>query len=258
MNFQSLYQEVSASFGTTVETRAKVWVNAAYQEFLVRRKWSFLETTSAAVPLVASQQTYVLLGATPVVADFNGMISAELELTASGARVPIREMDPQTYVTCTSHSRVIAVPAFWTIVGGTAQAAAASVLSGGTQALSLWPIPIATAGNGVNVFLRYDRSAAGIEMSATSDTPIIPVQHHFALVHGAAAIGYETFGQTDQAQVQRSLFLQRLEQAAMEDESMRMRDLQRVQLVQQSWGYPIQGAPPPGSPAPRDPYPPQH
>lgn len=258
MNYQALYQECSASFGTTVETRAKVWVNAAYQEFLNRRKWSFLETTSAAILLVAGTQTYVMLGTSPAVTDFNGMISVELELTTSGARVPLREMDPQTYITTTSHSRVNGCPAFWSIVGGTAQSSAANVLSGGTQVLSVWPIPIATAGNGVNIFCRYDRSAAGIEMSATTDVPIIPTQYHFALVHGANAIGYETFGQTDMAAQQRQLFMQRMEMAAREDESMRMRDLQRVQLVQQSWRYPIQGAPPPGAPAPTDDYPPQH
>lgn len=258
MNYQALYQEVSASFNTTVEARAKVWVNAAYQEFLNRRKWSFLETTSAAVPLVASTQTYVLLGTTPGVTDYNGMISVELELTSAGARVPLCEMDPQTYIQRTSHSRVNGCPAFWTVVGGTAQSSAANVLAGGNQALSLWPIPIATAGNGVNVFYRYDRSAASIEMSATTDVPIIPAQYHFSLVHGANAIGYETFGQSDLAAQQRQLFMQRMELAAREDESMRMRDSLRVQLVQQAWRYPIQGAPPQGSPAPTDEYPAQH
>lgn len=257
MNFQAIYQEVESSFGTTVETRAKVWVNMAYQEWLVRRKWSFLETTSAAVALVAGTQTYVLLGTSPVVTDYNGMISVELELTASGARVPLREMDPQTYVTCTSHSRVNGVPAFWAVVGGTAQSSAANVLAGGNQALSLWPIPVATAGNGVNVFLRYDRSVASMEMSATTDIPIIPVQYHGALVHGANAIGYETFGQPELAQQQRQKFLTRMEAAARDDESNRMRDMQRVQLVQQPWSYPIQGAQN-GAPASVDSYPAPH
>jgi len=258
MNYQALYQEVSASFGTTVESRAKVWVNAAYQEFLNRRKWSFLETTSAAVALVASQQNYVVLGTAPVVTDYNGMISVELELTSAGARVPLCEMDPQTFSQRTAHSRVNGCPAFWTILGGLAQSSAANVLSGGNQALALYPIPVSSAGNGVNVFLRYDRSAAGIEMSATTDVPIIPVQYHFSLIHGANAIGYETFGQTELAAQQRQLFMQRMELAAREDESMRMRDSMRVQLVQQTWRYPIQGAPPPGSPAPTDDYPAQH
>lgn len=258
MNFQSLYQEVSASFGTTVETRAKIWVNAAYQEWLVRRKWSFLETTSAAIPLVASQQNYTLLGTTPVVTDFNGMISVELELTSAQARVPLCEMDPQTFSQRTAHSRVNGVPAFWTVLGGTAQTTAANVLSGGTQALALYPIPIATAGNGVNVYARYDRSAAGIEMSATSDVPILPAQYHFALVHGAQAIGYETFNQENQAQVVRQKFLQRMEAAAREDESMRMRDSLRVQLVQQPWRQPQIGFPRPGEPADTDSYPAAH
>jgi hypothetical protein len=258
MNYQSLYQETSAYFNSTVEARAKVWVNAAYQEFLTRRKWSFLETTSAAIPLVASQQSYVLLGTSPVVTDFNGMISVELELTASGARVPLREMDPQTYVTCTAHSRVNGAPAFWSIVGGTAQASASAVLSGGTQALSLWPIPINTAGNGVNIFCRYDRSAAGIEMSATTDVPILPAQYHYALIDGAIAIGYKTFNQDSQAEAARRTFMLRMEEAAREDESMRMRDLQRVQLVQQAWLSPQVGRPRVGDPADSDSYPAKH
>lgn len=258
MNYQAIYQEVAASFGTTVTARAKVWVNAAYQEFLVRRKWSFLETTSAAVALVASQQNYVLLGTSPVVPDFNGMISVELEQSAGGSRVPLREFAPQDFVTCTSHSRVNGTPAFWAIVGGAPQAASANVLAGGAQSLALWPIPIATATNGVNVFLRYDRSAAGIEMTADSDVPILPVQYHFALVHGANAIGYETFGQEQQASQQRQLFMQRIEMAAMEDDSMRGRDSQRVQIVQQPWLMPQVGRPRPGDPADHDPYPMAH
>jgi hypothetical protein len=258
VNYLALQNELSASFNTTVGPRAKVWLNMAYQEWLVRRKWSFLETTSAAILLVAGTQTYVLLGTSPAVTDFNGMISVELELTSAGARVPLREMDPQTYVITTSHSRVNGCPAFWSIVGGTAQSSSANVLSGGNQALSLWPIPVATAGNGVNVFCRYDRSAASIEMSGDTDVPIIPAQYHGALIHGAAAIGYETFNQEEQSQVARQKFLQRMEAAAREDDSMRMRDLQRVSLVQQVWQYPIAGAAPAGSPTPADPYPATH
>lgn len=229
-----------------------------YEEWLVRRKWSYLETTSAAIPVVAAQQNYVLLGTSPVVTDYNGMISVELELTAAGARVPLCEMDPQTFSQRTSFSRVSGCPAFWTVFGGTAQASSATVLAGGNQALALWPIPINTAGNGVNVFLHYTRSVAGVELTADSDVPIMPAQYHGALVHGAAAIGYETFNQPEQAAQQRQLFMQRMEAAAREDDSMRMRDSLRVQLVQQPWGYPIAGAQQPNSPAPSDSYPPQH
>lgn len=259
MNYQSLFQETSASFGTTVEARAKVWVNAAYQEWLNYRKWSYLETTSAAIPLVASQQSYVLLGTSPVVTDYNGMISVELEVTASGARVPLREFDPQDFIICTAHSRVIGVPAFWATLGGTAQATAAAILSGGNQALALWPIPIATAGNGVNVFCRYNRAVSEtMLMSGTTDVPIIPAKDHFALISGALAIGYSTFGQESLADRERMKFMQRMEAAAVDDMSMRNRDIQRLQLVQQPWEYPIQSGKQAGQPAPRDPYPVAH
>jgi hypothetical protein len=258
MNFQALYQEVAASFTTTVTPRAKVWVNQAYQEFLTRRKWSFLETTSAAVPLVASQQNYVLLGTSPVVPDFNGMISVEMDLSTAGARVPLREFAPQDFVICTSHSRSNGVPAFWATLGGVAQANSASVLSGGNQALALWPIPLATATNGQNVFIRYDRSAASIEMSADTDVPIMPAQYHFALIHGACAIGYSTYNQEGQAGSERQKFMLRMEEAAKEDDSMRARDVQRVQIVQQPWQYPIMGAQQNGQPAAVDPYPLAH
>jgi hypothetical protein len=258
MQYSAIFQEVAASFSTTVTTRAKVWVNAAYQEFLNSRKWSFLETTSGAIALVASQQTYVLLGTSPVVTDYSGMISAELELTSGQSRVPLREFDPQSYVICTSHSRVNGVPAFWATVGGTAQSTSAAVLAGGNQALSLYPIPVATAGNGVNVFIRYDRSAASVEMSADTDIPIIPVQYHYALVHGAASIGYQTYNQPDLAQQQRQIFLQRIQEAARDDMSMRARDIQRVQIVQQPFLTPQIGQPRPGDPPDNDPYPMAH
>lgn len=255
MNFRALQDEVCADFTTTMRPRAIVWLNAAYQEFLARRRWSFLETTSSAIALTASTQTYDLVGGTPVVTDFAGMIAVELEMAAAGIRVPIREMDGQTFSLCTSHSRVNGTPAFWTILGGAAASTSSTVAAGGRQQLALWPIPTASANQGVNVYLRYDRSAAGIEMVNDNDVPIMGAQHHMALVYGAKAIGFEAFNQTDQGQQQRQLFLQRLEAAAKEDESMRMRDQQRVELTTRQWQYPLGGAKQNGAPAAADPYP---
>lgn len=258
MNYLALQDEVCANFTSTVRPRAKVWLNAAYHEFLARRRWSFLETTSAAVLLVAGQTGYTVLGTTPVVPDFAGMIALEMELTSGLARVDLREADPQVFSVLTSFSRQNAIPAIWAIQGGAPAANSAAVVSGGQQQVCIWPFPLATAGNGVNLFFRYDRSAASIEMSADTDVPIMTAQHHMALVYGACALGYNSFNQPDLGNVQRQLFMQRLEMAAREDDSMRARDIQRLQFVQQPWQYPIiggqgqSGAP---KPPPDDPWP---
>jgi hypothetical protein len=259
-SFLNLQDEVVANFTSNVRARAKIWLNAAYHEFLAARRWSFLESTSAAVPLVASQQGYVLLGTSPVVADFAGMIAVEMELTSGLARVKLIEADPQLFSQLSAHSRQNAIPALWSVFGGLPAASAAAVVSGGQQQLVVWPLPLATAGNGVNLFIRYDRSAASIEMTADSDVPIMPAQHHMALVYGANAIGYDSFNQPDLGQVQRGMFQQRLQAALREDDSMRLRDNERLQIVQQPWQYPIVGGQGQQNqqPPPSDPYPPQH
>ena len=259
MNFLNLQDEVVANFTSNVRARAKVWLNAAYHEMLAPRRWSFLETTSVAVPLVASQQGYNLLGTSPVVPDFAGMIAVEMELTVSVARIKLIELDPQILSQVSAHSRQPAIPAFWAVFGGAPAANSAAVVSGGQQQLAVWPLPLATAGNGVNLFIRYARSAASIEMVADSDVPIMPAQHHMALVYGACAIGYDSFNQPDLGQVQRGLFQQRMQAAMHEDDAMRMRDNERLQMVQQPWAYPIVGGPhqQPMGPV-TDPYPPVH
>lgn len=241
INYLAIYNEVSANFSTTVTSRAKVWVNWAYHEFLDRRRWSFLETSSAAVALVASQQGYVLTGTSPVITDFAGMISVTLEMTASGSRHKMWEADAQTFEAMTAHSRVIGVPALFTVQGGTAASTSSAVVSGGQTALQLWPIPVATAGNGVNLFLRYDRSAAGIELSADSDVPIIPVSFHSALILGATAYGMAAYNQPQEAAQWKQMFLSRIEEAARADSSTRNRDSQRIAQVQQPFLYPIVG-----------------
>lgn len=254
MNFRNLLDETCADFSTTIEPRAKVWLNAAYHEFLAYRRWSFLEASSSGVPLGAGVQTYDLLGGTPVVTDFAGMIAVELEMSAGGARAPLREMDPQTFSIVTSHSRVNGTPAFWTVLGGAAATTPAAATAGGRQQLALWPIPSAVAAQGVNVFLRFDRGVMGIELSADTDVPIIGAQHHMALVYGAKAIGFDAMNQADQGVTQRNLFIQRLQAAAVEDSSMRMRDEQRMGVIEKPSVYPMQGAPRPGDPPPADPY----
>lgn len=241
MNYAAIYNETAANFSTTVTNRAKVWVNWAYHEFLARRRWSFLETSSAALTLTASQATYVLAGTSPVVPDFAGMISVTLEITSGGARHKLWEADAQTFEAMTAHSRVTGVPALFTVQGGTAAANAAAVVSGGAQNLTLWPIPVATAGNGVNIFVRYDRAAGAIEMTADTDVPIMPIQHHGALVLGATAYGMAAYNQPQEAAVWKQMFMARIEEAAREDISMRNRDSQRIAPVQQPWVYPIQG-----------------
>jgi hypothetical protein len=182
------------------------------------RPWSWRVVTSNAVALTASQQAYQLTGTSPITPDFGGLIDVQLEITASGARKTLTGADQQVFDDLAAHSRVNGVPSVYTVSGGAPQTTSAAVLSGGNQQLLLWPIPTAAAGQGVNVFLRYWRSLASVELSADSDKPIIPVAHHAIIVEYAVAYGYTILGLTQQAQGFLALANQRLERMVMEDE----------------------------------------
>lgn len=201
MLFSDIQAMIAFHFDDNFATSWKaILANQAQHEVVAFRDWSWKVNTSSAVALVAGQQAYQLTGTSPVVTDFGGMIDVSLELTSGGARRTIRPMDQQVFDDVTSHNRVNGSPMLWTVTGGTAQTTSATVLPGGNQQLLLSPIPIATAGNGVNVFLKYWRNLASVEMSSGTDKPIIPVAHHQIIVDFAVAKGFRMLGLTQQAE----------------------------------------------------------
>jgi hypothetical protein len=218
VDYAAIYNMAGGNFDANMLPNVKVWVNWAQHEIVSHRagRGASSRRTPSLVPL-RSRRTN-LTGTSPVTPDFGGLIDVQLEITASGARKTLTGADQQVFDDLAAHSRVNGVPSVYTVSGGAPQTTSAAVLSGGNQQLLLWPIPTAAAGQGVNVFLRYWRSLASVELSADSDKPIIPVAHHAIIVEYAVAYGYTILGLTQQAQGFLALANQRLERMVMEDE----------------------------------------
>lgn len=198
-------------------TRCQLVLNWAQHRLIALRGWSFLRGTKS-VPLVASQEDYDLTGvASPVVEDFGGILDVFLELTAGAGRVKLLRSSPHTYDRLTSMSRPVDKPAIYCVRGGTHLSGAAAIRPGGHQVLSMWPIPLATAGNGVNALVRYSRHVGSTEMTSDAHLPIVPASQHHLLVEIAAYFLYNFNHMYAQAQQQR-LFIQDLLQGAIEED----------------------------------------
>lgn len=187
MQFSVIYASVGNLTSSLATNFDKQITNEAYQDILQRRRWSFLASTTS-VALVASQRTYKVLGTSPVVTDFDAPISVTLEVTASGARVKLPRVDPQLFEDLTGHSFVNGVPMMWTVQGDTAATTPAAVVQGGQQSIVVAPPPTASAGQGVNLLIRYWRNAASIEMSADTDIPILPTAYHHMIITRACSM----------------------------------------------------------------------
>lgn len=233
MNYAALYGIVKGNFDDNLLPNVKTLVNDAQNTILSRRGWSWKTHTSPAVALVASQQAYQLTGTSPVVTDFGGMIDVHLELTASGSRHKLIEASQQVFDDLSVHSRVNGVPSVWSVAGGSAPSSSATVLSGGNVQLLVWPIPIATAGNGVNVYCRYWRSTASVQMTADSDLPIVPVEHHMVIADLAIARGFRIFlGDTQRSTQMMQDVEARIQQMIAEDELVTpSRDNRRLEFA---------------------------
>jgi hypothetical protein len=212
--FSVLYGEVGNLTPSTGVARDKLFTNLAQQYINQRRRWSWLQA-STSVALVAGTRTYKLLGTSPVVTDFDSPISVTLEITAGGARRELRRCSPQMFEDLTGHVSTNAEPIVWTIQGDLAATTSATVLQGGQQSLVLGPPPVATAGHGVNIIIRYWRSAATVSMSADTDLPIIPVQYEDMLIARACAIAMRQYGMMAESQAYQRDFEEML-QAAMD------------------------------------------
>lgn len=244
MQFSQIWGEVGANFPTSAQPRVKMAVNAAYHEWLGSRQWSYRESSSAAVALVASQQTYTLLGTTPVITDFDGLIDVVMELTTGSDRKALTEMRQQDFDRVFGHVVTNGEPAVYCVRGGTPGSTSAAIVQGGQQQLALAPPPLATAAHGQQLIIRYFRSAASVEMVADTDVPILPAQYHYALVVGGNAYMAEALGNAQKAAMWRQTFQQRVQEAITEDEGLRMRDAQLLEFKRGPMVYPITGQSP--------------
>lgn len=244
MNFSEIWGEVANNFPTSAQTRVKTAVNAAYHEIMSARQWSWREVSTVAVALVAGTARYALTGTSPVVTDFDGMISVNLELTLNQAKRELWEIGPQEFDQVFGHVYSNSQPAVWCVQGGAAATTSGTMVAGGQTVLAISPPPLATAGNGVNLFLRYFRSVASVELVANGDIPIMPVSMHYALVLGGNAYMAEALGNPNKAQQWRQLFEKRLSEAMRNDEGLRLRNPRLLVPKQDVSIYPITGQTP--------------
>lgn len=244
MQFSTLYGEVAANFPTANLTRCQLGVNAAYQEWMAARQWSYREITVASLALTAGLAKYTLGGTAPVVTDFDGLIDVGLEMSTGGEVRPLVECAQQDFDAWFGHQKTNSEPAVYCVRGGLAAVSAAAMISGGQQQLQVSPPPIATATHGQALQIAYFRSVASMEMSAATDVPLMPAQFHYALVLGGNAYVAAAIGNTQRAVEFRQLFQQRLQEAISSDMGMRLRD--HVVLVQRPGAsvYPITGQDP--------------
>jgi len=197
------------------------WIVDAYHQVLAERAWS-CRLVEKSIALVASQEAYVLLGSGALLTDYDGLVSADLEMTTGGIRAPLFAATPRSYQRVTAHAKGGAAsrPLFYTVQGGAPATTAATMLAGGTQNMLLAPVPLATAGNGQNVIVRYLRSVASCELSGANDVPILPAQHHRSIADLALAIGLPLAGRGIEAQGFANLYAQRLKTMVAEDEAI--------------------------------------
>ncbi len=225
--FTQLYNEVGNLTPSTGVARDKLFVNQAYHDILSRRRWSFLESQTS-IALVAGTRAYAL-GSTNLF-DCDGVFDVELELTAAQARVRLPYCSPQMFSRLFSHVFTNSQPSMWTMQGGAPALSAATVVSGNAQLLQLNYPPSAVAGSGVNLHCRYWRSAAGIEMTADSDVPIIPGQYHNLITTRALAIAMNRYGLYADAAAHMKEFESMFQAADVADGAHRFADFETVEM----------------------------
>lgn len=199
--FGAMQTEVQATgpFDTTTASsgRLALWINQAQHWFLSKRRWSFLEVR-AIVASISGTATYVLTGTSPVVTDFDQLISISHNQANAGTTfLKLRYLDQQTFDDIIGAAGATpGIPVFYTLRGGTAQTTGATILSAGNQAVDLWPVPNYVGSLRINYF----RSVASCEMAITTDVPIVPVPYHQAIIMRAAGQGLASKGALSQAQ----------------------------------------------------------
>lgn len=246
MQFSLIYGEVGSNFPTATTSRAKMAVNAAYHEWLAARQWSYREASTATIALTAGTSVYTLLGTTPIVPDFDGLIDVVLEMSTGLDFKTLTELSQQNFDRVFGHVTTNGEPAVYCVRGSTPAASAATMTQGGQQQLAISPPPLATATHGQKLTIRYFRSVGSMEMVADTDIPLVPSQYHYALILGANAYMQEAIGGNPaKAQAWRQLFKERISEAVSSDQGLRLRDQQLLEFRPPSYIYPITGQSPP-------------
>lgn len=186
--FLACYTEVSTNFDTVALSsgRVKTWTNDAVSEICSMRRWSWLETLGTFAS-VSGQADYILVGSSPVVPDFDSPISLRHNQAAAGTTLPkLNFMKQDAFDELVGAAGATpGIPIFYTIRGGAGASTSGSVLAGGNQTLSVWPVP-----NFIGSFkLAYFRSTDGIEMVSDADIPLPPPRFRQAICDLALAIG---------------------------------------------------------------------
>jgi hypothetical protein len=209
-------------FDTAAQTtRVGLWANQAQHWFLSKRRWSFLET-SATVASISGQADYVLAGTSPIVTDFGQLIDISHNQANAGTTfVKLRYLDQQTFDDVLGVAGATpGIPIFYTIRGGAPQTTSATIVGGGSQKLSVWPVM-----NFVGALhAAYFRSVAGCQMTADTDVSIVPEEWLPAIITRAAGYGLTTKGQVLQGQELMQLADQLAAQAVQADTIARRGD----------------------------------
>lgn len=188
MNYGQQWGHVSNRFPGTQDALCQIWVNQCVQDISSEREWYWQEVISS-FALVAGQESYPLRGTgTLAVPDFQAVIDVRLELTTGGAGGDLTKFKEDDYDRMTAHARggPNGIPVLYCI-GGQAPPTTSATIRQGEEALNVFPKPLATAGNGQTIVMRYRRET--IEMVATTDVPLIPDDYHQVILAGAIAIG---------------------------------------------------------------------
>lgn len=209
--FLQLQTEVQATgpFDTTTASagRIKLWLNQAQHWFMSKRRWSFLES-AVTVASASGQADYVLIGTAPVVTDFGQLIDVSHNQAAAGTTyLKLNFLDQQTFDEMLGAAGPTAgIPIFYTIRGSTPQTTSATILAGGNQRLSLWPVPNYIG----SLKIAYFRGVGATQMTADTDIAIVPEQWQPALIWRAAGMGLISKG----AVLQGNSLLQQAEELA--------------------------------------------
>lgn len=247
--FLTMQTEVQANgpFDTTAASsgRIKLWLNNASDWWLGARLWAARETTTT-VASVSGTGDYILLGTTPIVTDFAGiLIDARHNLANASANFAklrfMQQQDFDDFFAITGATP--GPPLFYTIRGGAPKTTSATILSGGEQQLSVWPVP-----NYIGSFkLSYFRNVDSCRMTADTDVPLVPQQYVGALIDYATGRGLISKGAVLQGQSMMGLAQEQLQAAIAMDEQARSIDRSAGERPT----FPPQVQPNPANTAPR-------
>lgn len=246
--FLDLQTEVSAigPFDTVAQTtRVPLWINDASDWWLGARLWAERETTTT-VASVSGTGDYVLTGTSPIVTDFAGVLIDARHNLANGSAnfAKLRFMQQQDFDDFFAITGATpGPPLFYTLRGGAPKTTSATILPGGEQQISVWPVPNYIG----SLKLSYFRSVDSCRMTATTDVSLIAQHHLAAIVNYAAGDGLIKRGAVLQGQSLMGLAQERLQAAIAADEQARAHDFAAGERPT----FPQQVAPNPANTAPR-------